>query len=229
MENKKELTKDLLTLSFRELILKIPFDKITIKMITDGAGVIRPTFYKHFQDKYGILEYILQKEIREKIDVLIENHLENDIFLLLCSCLSKDRAFYKKLYLIEGPNSFEEQMFQFIYELIFFLFNKYPLKAPSRLKILTKESLARFYTFGLADSIKYAITHDVAYKSKNKISARYYWESVCCCFFFLRFSRRFSTRFLPRLIAFMIRAAAKTAAMASARISQIGTLLSCTL
>ena len=167
MENKKELTKDLLTLSFRELILKIPFDKITIKMITDGAGVIRPTFYKHFQDKYGILEYILQKEIREKIDVLIENHLENDIFLLLCSCLSKDRAFYKKLYLIEGPNSFKEQMFQFIYELIFFLFNKYPLKAPSRLKILTKESLARFYTFGLADSIKYAITHDVAYEPKE--------------------------------------------------------------
>ena len=114
MEDKKELTKDLLTLSFRELILKIPFDKITIKMITDGAGVIRPTFYKHFQDKYGILEYILQKEIREKIDVLIENHLENDIFLLLCSCLSKDRAFYKKLYLIEGPNSFEEQMFHII-------------------------------------------------------------------------------------------------------------------
>ena len=150
MEDKKELTKDLLTLSFRELILKTPFDKITIKMITDGAGVIRPTFYKHFQDKYGILEYILQKEIREKIDVL-----------------SKDRAFYKKLYLIEGPNSFEEQMFQFIYELIFFLFNKYPLKAPSRLKILTKESLARFYTFGLADSIKYTITHDVAYEPKE--------------------------------------------------------------
>ena len=157
MEDKKELTKDLLTLSFRELILKTPFDKITIKMITDGAGVIRPTFYKHFQDKYGILE----------IDVLIENQLENDIFLLLCSCLSKDRAFYKKLYLIEGPNSFEEQMFQFIYELIFFLFNKYPLKAPSRLKILTKESLARFYTFGLADSIKYTITHDVAYEPKE--------------------------------------------------------------
>lgn len=69
----------------------------------------------------------------------------------------------------------------------------------------------------------------VSYKSKNKISARYYWESVCCCFFFLRFSRRFFTRFLPRLIAFMIRNVAKTAAAAIARISQIGTLLSCTL
>ncbi len=58
-------------------------------------------------------------------------------------------------------------MFQFIYELIFSLFNKYPLKAPSRLKILTKESLARFYTFGLADSIKYAVTHDVDYEPKE--------------------------------------------------------------
>ena len=46
MEDKKELTKDLLTASFRELVLQIPFEKITIKMITDGAGVIRPTFYK---------------------------------------------------------------------------------------------------------------------------------------------------------------------------------------
>ena len=43
MEDKKELTKDLLTASFRELVLQIPFEKITIKMITDGAGVIRPT------------------------------------------------------------------------------------------------------------------------------------------------------------------------------------------
>ena len=44
-EEKKELTKDLLTLSFKELIMKMPFEKITVKMITDGADVIRPTFY----------------------------------------------------------------------------------------------------------------------------------------------------------------------------------------
>lgn len=47
-EVKKELTKDLLALSFKELIMKMPFEKITVKMITDGADVIRPTFYKSF-------------------------------------------------------------------------------------------------------------------------------------------------------------------------------------
>ena len=52
-EVKKELTKDLLALSFKELIMKMPFEKITVKMITEGADVIRPTFYKHFQDKFS--------------------------------------------------------------------------------------------------------------------------------------------------------------------------------
>mgnify|MGYP002540176347 CR=1 FL=1 len=78
MEDKKELTKDLLTLSFKELLMKTSFEKITIKMITDGAGVIRPTFYKHFQDKYEIIEYILEKEIKDKIQVLLDNNMEDD-------------------------------------------------------------------------------------------------------------------------------------------------------
>ena len=72
-EVKKELTKDLLALSFKELIMKMPFEKITVKMITDGADVIRPTFYKHFQDKYEIIEYILKKEIKDLSQTLLIN------------------------------------------------------------------------------------------------------------------------------------------------------------
>ena len=117
MEDKKELTKDLLTASFRELVLQIPFEKITIKMITDGAGVIRPTFYKHFQDKYEVLEWILKTEIKDKIQVLMDNNMEEDIFRLLCNCLEKDYAFYRKAYEITGQNSFEELMSDYIYHL----------------------------------------------------------------------------------------------------------------
>ena len=46
----------LLAKSFKELVAKTPIEKITIKQITDKAGVIRPTFYNHFQDKYELLE-----------------------------------------------------------------------------------------------------------------------------------------------------------------------------
>lgn len=56
MERKGEMTKLLLGESFKELMQKKPFEKITIKMITDAAGVIRPTFYNYFQDKYDVME-----------------------------------------------------------------------------------------------------------------------------------------------------------------------------
>ena len=65
-EVKKELTKDLLALSFKELIMKMPFEKITVKMITEGADVIRPTFYKHFQDKYEISNISSKKKSKIK-------------------------------------------------------------------------------------------------------------------------------------------------------------------
>ena len=41
----------LLAESLKELTGNHPIEKITIKEITDKAGVIRPTFYNHFQDK----------------------------------------------------------------------------------------------------------------------------------------------------------------------------------
>ena len=48
----------LLAESLKELTIKQPIEKITIKEITDKAGVIRPTFYNHFQDKYELLELL---------------------------------------------------------------------------------------------------------------------------------------------------------------------------
>ena len=37
--------------SLKDLVQRVPFEKITIKQITEGAGVIHGTFYNHFQDK----------------------------------------------------------------------------------------------------------------------------------------------------------------------------------
>lgn len=98
--------------------------------------------------------------------------MEDDLLRLLFTCLSKDKEFYKRLYLIEGPNSFDHLMFQFIYDTLLRLLNKYPLKSPAKLQILSRETIARFYTFGLADSVKYAIMHDITY-TPEEIAAAY--------------------------------------------------------
>ena len=49
--------------SLKELALSRSLEKITIKEITDKAGVIRPTFYNHCQDKYELLEWIINKDL----------------------------------------------------------------------------------------------------------------------------------------------------------------------
>ena len=59
MHNRTNVDR-LLAESFKELAAGAPIDKITIKEITDKAGVIRPTFYNHFQDKYELLEWIIR-------------------------------------------------------------------------------------------------------------------------------------------------------------------------
>ena len=74
----KSAIDTLLAESFKELALKQPIEKITIKEITDKAGVIRPTFYNHFQDKYDLLEWIIDKELLEPVEPLIQNGMINE-------------------------------------------------------------------------------------------------------------------------------------------------------
>ena len=74
----------LLAESFKEIAAVKPIEKITIKEITDRAGVIRPTFYNHFQDKYELLEWITINELFAPIEPLLSNGmLREGVTLLL--------------------------------------------------------------------------------------------------------------------------------------------------
>lgn len=97
----------LLAESLKELAEKHPIEKITIKEITDKAGVIRPTFYNHFQDKYELLEWIIMTELLEPIFPLIQNGMTDQALVLLFSSMEKEKNFYVKASRLEGQNSFE--------------------------------------------------------------------------------------------------------------------------
>ena len=59
-ESLKENVEDKLADSFRELVRKKNPDKITVREIAEGAGVIRATFYNHFMDKADLMQYIIR-------------------------------------------------------------------------------------------------------------------------------------------------------------------------
>lgn len=115
--SRAEVEKQLIN-SFKELAMSIPVDKITIKEITDKAGVIRTTFYNHFQDKYEVIERILWEEIIAPVESLLENNMVSEAFVLIFKNVEKEKAFYQRLARMQGQNSFEQIVVQCIQKLL---------------------------------------------------------------------------------------------------------------
>lgn len=104
----KRLTNELIAESFKNLLIKKDFKKITVKMIATESGFMRSTFYNYFQDKYEILEWIVKNEIYDKISPYVTNEAYYEAFQKVFKCIESDKEFYKKAFQIEGQNGFEE-------------------------------------------------------------------------------------------------------------------------
>ncbi len=135
----------LIAKSFKELTVHCPIEKITIKEITDGAGVIRPTFYNHFQDKYELLEKIILTELLEPIGILIENRMVTEAFVLLFSSIEKDRDFYMQAVRLEGQNSFESIAKSCVKEILLEIIEKSAKNKIPKFHWLTPERIADYY------------------------------------------------------------------------------------
>ena len=62
-----KLTKMAIANAYTALIEEKAFSKITVKDITDRAGINRQTFYYHFRDVYDLVTWIGTEAIREVI------------------------------------------------------------------------------------------------------------------------------------------------------------------
>lgn len=139
---------DLLAKSFKYLVLKRPIEKITIKEITNLAGVIRPTFYNHFQDKYELLEWIIKKELVEPIRSKIGHAKSEEALMLLFQAILKSADFYSRARRLEGQNSFESIVLHCVEEELSAVLGDRKTELP-------KEELIHYY----AHSMTYLVLH----------------------------------------------------------------------
>ena len=105
--NKDSVPKKLAA-SFRELVKKSSVEKITIKEITDGAGLIRPTFYHHFKDKYDLIEWIWYQDVIEPARFFWEAGMIPETEKLVFAQILKEKEYYTRILKVEGQNSFKE-------------------------------------------------------------------------------------------------------------------------
>jgi AcrR family transcriptional regulator len=61
-------TRGLILKSFGDLLSEKSFDSISVQDVTDKAQINRATFYKHFQDKYKLLDYSISQMFMQEIE-----------------------------------------------------------------------------------------------------------------------------------------------------------------
>lgn len=156
MEKKVELTRDLLCESFIELMKKHPFEKITIKMITDGAGVIRPTFYNYYQDKIELLQSILEDRLFAQLRDLVETNMGKEAFKMLFYKLDAEKLYYKNAFSITESHYFLDVFTEKIRELMLLFFKKMHTK--KMIDNISIETVSKYYALSLTSVIDYWLT-----------------------------------------------------------------------
>lgn len=171
MERKK-MTKSLIGESLKVLMHDHPFEKITIKMITDEAGVIRPTFYNYFCDKYEVVEWIFNENIIEKVRSMFEQKMYTEGLKLLFVCMKNDCTFYKKAFEITGQNAFTDIVKNSLYQLFITEVNFSYIESQSTNPLLTPEMVAAFYSISLANLLQLWIrSNNQEYTAENMVEA----------------------------------------------------------
>lgn len=96
-----QVTKKILKDSLLELMMKTPFDKITIKDICSLSNVSRSTFYSHYEDIYSLLKDF-EKDIYKshKIEELINEgtpkaQILNTKLITMLTQINENADFYR--------------------------------------------------------------------------------------------------------------------------------------
>lgn len=113
----KEGTKLQIWEAFRELCKTVPFDKITVEKVVKCSGVSKATFYRHFKDKYDVLNYN-SKEIAERI--IGERPCKDwrEFLGYMFEEIEKEKLYYRKAFQTSGQNAHFGFLFEYSHYIV---------------------------------------------------------------------------------------------------------------
>lgn len=125
MTKEKEGTKQQIWNAFYELCKTMPFNKITVEKIVQHSGVAKATFYRHFKDKYDVLNYN-STAIAERI--IGERPCKDwrEFLGYMFEEIEKEKQYYRKAFQTSGQNAHSGFLFEysnFIVKRCYMLFN----------------------------------------------------------------------------------------------------------
>ena len=111
----KELkTKQQIAATLKKLCKKQSLSSITVKEIITACEINRSTFYYHFPDKHGLMEWIFENDITSHFIKARERMWVNNTEHLL-TVFHEDRSFYGQAVKSDMCDTFEVLLFQATY------------------------------------------------------------------------------------------------------------------
>lgn len=151
VHNRSLITKKVIAYSFKDLMKTQDFHKISIKDIMDHADYRRQTFYDHFPNKYELLNWIYDQELKETIEYFLNYEHWTKIIVRMLQYFKRNLFFYEKTLQLSEQYLFDQCFSKYFQKLIkiIVLENCSEKYSDSKLKI---NSL--FYAYGFVGITK---------------------------------------------------------------------------
>ena len=157
-----QITKKAIEASLKNLLLKKPFDKITINDIAEDCGISRMTFYYHFKDIYDLVEWACEEDAKKILEGKDDYKTWTQGFLNLFEEVLKNKPFILNVYRSVGREQVENYLYKIVYDL---LLNVVEEKAQGMtVRDEDKEFIADFYKYAfvglMLDWVKNGMNED---------------------------------------------------------------------
>lgn len=112
-----ETTKERILMACNSLLREMPFEKITVNLIIKRSGVSKSTFYRHFLDKYDVMNYNYKRNLDRWI---VSRKCQNwrDLYYCIFSHSMKDKKREHNAYAVVGTNSYSKFLHDYSYQTI---------------------------------------------------------------------------------------------------------------
>lgn len=141
---RSSLTKKALANSLKQLMEKVPLNKITVQDIVKNCELNRQTFYYHYQDIYDLLGWIYRTEAVESIADYKSYKTWEEGFLKVFLYIERNKAFCLNTLNSLGRDHLDTFLHSISYELLIGVVNE--VSQDMCVKNEDKRFIANFYT-----------------------------------------------------------------------------------
>jgi probable dihydroxyacetone kinase regulator len=110
----RDIAKGKFAGSIKRLMERTPLEKITVSDIVEGAGLTRQTFYRHFRDKYDLVNWYFDVLAKQCFDAMGVTLTLREGLILKFDFIRRESAFFAQAFRSTDCNSIEQHDFQFI-------------------------------------------------------------------------------------------------------------------